>query len=113
MHEVLPVAALVVSLVTLLLLLRVAGRRGPTEEAQGTASRTAPVAAPAVAPSPPAGAEPDAALLVRLDLLEAKVSVLEARSAQPVPATPLPRADDDPDADDEPAKVRRPHPMFP
>ena len=113
MHEVLPVAALVVSLVTLLLLLRVAGRRTAPDAPAGTAPRSAPVAAPAALPSPPAGSAPDAALLVRLDALEAKVSVLEARSAQPLPAAPIPRADAEPDAGAEPAAVRRPHPMFP
>lgn len=109
MNEVLAVAALAISLVTLLLLLRVASRTAVPTAPAGTV----PVAAPVTLPPPPAGTATDAAVLVRLDMLEAKVSVLEARSAQPLPAALLPRADDEPDAESESDAVRRPHPMFP
>jgi hypothetical protein len=49
---------------------------------------------------------------VRFDVIEAKVAVLEARSAQPLPAAPPPRADE-PDASPEADGSRRPHPMVP
>jgi hypothetical protein len=113
MSEVLAVAALVISGASLLLLVRVAGRLRPAAPAPQSAARPPSAVAPAAEPSSPAGAAPDAAVLVRLDLLEAKVAVLEARAAQPLPAAPAPHADEPRTADGETDAARRPHPMFP